>query len=141
MKYIIFVLLLIVSIALFNQTIVKADELSFIEDLGKKNIATENDALILYKLIVENSSFSVISNTENNIPLKKGFIAYMVADNLKLTDSLFFMMFKSRRYAFRVCVAHNLLNADGSENDLMSGEDLIEFLTLASEYKDKGAAK
>ena len=72
----------------------------------------------------------------DGIPLKKGYIAVMVAEGLNLEDSVLYKLFKSKRYAFRVCVAHNLLNADGSENDLMSGEELIEFLRLASEYKE-----
>jgi hypothetical protein len=117
------------------------DEIVFLDTLGKKNISTVNDALKLFKLVLEKKQPALKDDSANNVPLKKGFIALMVASNLNLTDSVIFTLFKKERYAFRACAAHNLLNADGSENDLMSGEDLIEFLQLASEYKDKGAAK
>jgi hypothetical protein len=136
------IFLIIFGTAIFtNQVIAQVDEVSYINDIGKKNIATVNDGLKLFKLVIEKKQPAAKDDPANNVPLKKGFIALMVANNLNLTDSVIFTLFKKERYAFRACAAHNLLNADGSENDLMSGEELIEFLRLASDYKDKGAAK
>ncbi|MFH0976215.1 MAG: hypothetical protein V1874_10585 [Spirochaetota bacterium] len=117
------------------------NEVVFLDALGKKNTATVGDALILFELVIGKKQPWHKDGAAGNAALKKGFIALKVADALKLTDSAVYTLFKFERYAFRACVAHGLLNADGSEYDSMSGEELIEFLTLASEYKSKGAAK
>lgn len=124
-----------------RQAFAQADEVSYINELGKKKVATVNDGLNLYELVVDKKPFFGRVDPKNNVPLKKGFIAYIVANNLKLSDSLLFRIFNTHRYAFRVCVAHDLLSGDASENDLMSGEELIEFMRLTSEYKERGVTK
>jgi hypothetical protein len=145
MKQLIIAVIILISPAVFFQQKQAAaqafNEVGFLDTLGNKNIATVNDALKLFTLVIEKKQPVLKDDPANNVPLKKGFIALMVANNLNLTDSVIYTLFKKERYAFRACAAHNLLNADGSENDLMSGEELIEFLQLASEYKEKGAAK
>ena len=144
MKNIILITILILFCFLQNNQPALAqafDEVGFLDTLGKKKLVTVNDGLNLFELVINKKQPSQKADPKNNVPLKKGYIALLVADNLKLTDSVIYTLFKSERYAFRVCVAHNLLNIDGSEYDLMSGEELIEFLRLASEYKDKGGAK
>ncbi|MBN2402332.1 MAG: hypothetical protein JXN64_08010 [Spirochaetes bacterium] len=117
------------------------DEVAFLDNLSKKDKATVGDALKLFELVIGKKEPLSKDGPANNAVLKKGFISLKVANALNLTDSVVFTLFKSERYAFRACVAHGLLNADASEYDTMSGEELIEFLTLASEYKDKGASK
>jgi hypothetical protein len=142
-KLIIAVIVIIISVVFSFQGQAYAqafDEIGFLDTLGKKNKANVSDALALFSLVFEKKQ-PAKADTANNVPLKKGFIALKVAQYLNLTDSIIYTLFRKERYAFRVCAAHKLLNEDGSENDLMSGEELIEFLRLASEYKEKGAAK
>jgi hypothetical protein len=136
-------LILLISIPVQHKTASaqETDEVGFLDALGKKSAASISDAQTLFKMVLEKKYTPSAAVEDKNSSVKKGYIAYLVAGNLGLTDSLLFNLSRSQRYAFRVCVAHKLMNADGSENDMMSGEELIEFLRLASEYKEKGATK
>jgi hypothetical protein len=142
-KLFITAIIIIISIVFLLQRQAAAqafDDVAFLDTLSKKTTATVSDAIALFSLVLEKKQ-PAKADAANNVPVKKGFIALKVAQNLNLTDSVIYTLFQKERYAFRVCAAHNLLNADGSEYDNMSGEDLIEFLRLASEYKEKGAAR
>jgi hypothetical protein len=142
MKKLIIAVIIIAAFLSINENVYPQafDEVGFLDTLGKKNTANVSDALTLFSLVFEKKQ-PAKADPANNVPLKKGFIAFKVAQYLNLTDSIIYTLFKKERYAFRVCAAHNLLNADGSEYDNMSGEELIEFLRLASEYKEKGGVK
>jgi hypothetical protein len=66
-------------------------------------------------------------------PLRRGALALMLARYLKLGDSLLYTIFKSERYAYRACVASNIMSYDGSEWDTLSGGELVEIMTKVSE--------
>ena len=59
----------------------------------------------------------------------------MAARFLNLKKSLMYNKFDIERYAYRACLAHKLFSEFGSENDLMSGPELIEFFTKIDEFK------
>lgn len=65
--------------------------------------------------------------------LKRGALALMIARYLKLTDSLFYAVFNTQRYAYRACAANNIMSYDGSEWDILSGGELVEIMTKVSE--------
>ncbi|MBN2040349.1 MAG: hypothetical protein JW864_09925 [Spirochaetes bacterium] len=141
MKKILFiVIVLLISTGVFSQQRQTGDEVDFLNTVEQKSTVTVRDAEILFKMVMKADFPASKKEVKKDDPVKKGYVALAVADNIGLNDSLLYKFFKSGRYAFRTCVAHKLLNPDASENDMMSGEELIEFLRLASEYKE-GAAK
>lgn len=121
--------------------------LAFINDLGEKGTATFSDAVTFFLLIENKQPGEFRANLDElnkqritqgieeaeNAPLTQGTLALMIARGLKLKDSLFFLMTGTRRYAFRTCVSANIMDADTSEWDTMSGEQLIEIMTKVSE--------
>lgn len=121
--------------------------LAFINELGEKGTATFGDAVIFFMLIENKSPGDFEANLAElnkqkitqgieeaeNTPLTQGMLALMIARGLKLKDSLFFLMTGTRRYAFRACVAAKIMDADTSEWDTMSGDQLIEIMAKVSE--------
>ena len=60
-------------------------------------------------------------------------LALMVARHLKLKGSLFFLMFDTERYAHRACVAEKIMDANTSELDTLTGDELLEVMAIVSE--------
>jgi hypothetical protein len=59
----------------------------------------------------------------------------MAARFLNLKQSLMYNIFGIERYAYRACLADNLFSGDGSENDLISGSELIELFSRVNEFR------
>ena len=59
----------------------------------------------------------------------------MTAGYLDLCGSLMYMISGAERYAFRACVAEGIMRGDGSENDVISGPELVEVLGRVSEIR------
>lgn len=137
--------ILLMSLSTFAKPM---SEIDFIDSLDSKKVATYGDAvkLFAFQLIGRSNGFNadlsalgsiVTKKTGKDEPLKKGEIANMTARYLKLSDSLMYKMTGFNRYAFRVCAAHGIMNEDGSENDIMSGMELLEVFNQISEYKER----
>ncbi len=121
--------------------------LTFIENLGNKKTATFGDAVSFYMLTLDKNSQGFTQdlrtlkkkgiaagyNYNKGDALRKGVIARMVARHLNLKDSLWYFIFKTERYAYRACVAAELLPPRGSEWDSISGEELIELMRRVGE--------
>lgn len=110
----------LLSTALFSQNMI--DKLSDID--GKVN-ATYGDAVALFKA---ETSKDIYLNYKNDVPLTRGMVALMTAKYLDLKGSFMYNIFKTERYAVRACIDEDLMDGDSSENDLMSGAELIEVL-------------
>lgn len=52
----------------------------------------------------------------------------MTAKYLDLKGSFMYNLFGTERYALKACIAEDIMDADSSGSDLMSGADLIEVL-------------
>ncbi len=50
-------------------------------------------------------------------------------------------MFRTERYAFRACASRGLMDANNSEWDKLSGEELLEIMAKVSEFKNEGVGK
>jgi hypothetical protein len=59
----------------------------------------------------------------------------MIARYLDLKDLLLYRLFKIERYAYQACVAAEIMEANRSEYDKLSGEELIEIMSTVDEIK------
>jgi hypothetical protein len=121
---------------------------NFVNQLGDKKQATFGDAVTIYLLTLgkDPKGFNIDvqaltgmgilkdNDYKADTPLRRGMIANMVARHLKLGDSLFYNIFGTERYAFRACIAARLMEAEGSEWDDISGEELLEIMSSV-EYR------
>ena len=116
--------------------------LLFINELDGKETATYGDALRIFRLqvrTIQGSESYLLKGYYDDLPLTKGMISLMVARYLKLIEveprnSLMYNIFGSERYAYRACLADKLFSEFGSENDLMSGGELIELFAKIDEF-------
>ncbi len=126
--------------------------LDFINELSGKKTATIDDAFRLFLLTIEKDPGSFTGNMrllkkmnlikrsdyKGNAPAKRGLVAYMVAKQLKLRDSLLFLIFRTERYAHRVCAAEDIMSFDQSPGDLLSGDELIEIMGIVGNRLEGG---
>lgn len=117
----------LISTALFSQNMI--DKLS---DLDRKAQATYGDAVALFKAETDKNVFL---KYKNEAPLTRGMVALMTAKYLDLKGSFMYNLFGSERYAVKACVDEDLMDEDSSENDLMSGAELIEVLGRIARMK------
>ena len=108
----------------------------FINELDAKKTATYGDALRMFELQEGTSRTDSykLKGYNKGEQLTKGMASLMTARYLRLNKSLMYNIFDIERYAFRACMADKLFNIDGSENDLMSGSELIELFTKVDEF-------
>ena len=109
----------------------------FINELDGKKTATYGDALRMFSFQVGTISRSgsyLLKGHSDNSPLTKGMASLMTARYLKLSKSLMYNIFDIERYAYRACLADKLFNEFGSENDMISGSELIELFTKVDEF-------
>ena len=131
----------------------ESDSANYITALGDKQQATCGDALTIFMFQLGKKPGNYTSNQETlrkegievtdraeGESLRRGEIANMVAQHLKLSKSLFYNIFKTDRYAVKACVAAKIMTTDSSEWDLLSGEELIEIMRKAAE-KEQGGSK
>ncbi len=139
------ILILLMGISAFSQPM---GEIDFIDSLDSKKVASYGDAIKLFafQLLGKSNDFNrdvialgsiVTQKTGKDQPLRKGALAGITARYLKLSDSLMYRLTGLDRYAFRVCAAHNIMNGNGSENDIMSGMELLDIFNKISEYKER----
>ena len=130
-----------------------ADSADYITALGDKDKATCADAMTIFVFQLGKRPGDYAANQEilrsqginvtgraGTESLRRGEVANMVAQYLKLRDSLFYNIFKTDRYAVKACIAADIMTQDSSEWDLLSGEELIEIVRRASE-KEQGGSK
>jgi len=131
------------------------DPLAFFHDLGRKKIATFGDAIYFTTLTVDKKARNRPSDFKKNLktlkkhlsfkdldydrnePLNNGMLSLIIARYLKLSDSLFFLIFDNERYAHRACIGASILTPESSNRDKVTGQDLIEVMTLVIEKLEK----
>lgn len=121
-------------------------QVTFLNELDSKSVATYGDALIMFKLqggsnvpakgkyASKKGAYSLEGYTESD-PLSKGMASLMTARYLDLGGSFMYMIFDTERYAFKACVANGIFSPEGSENDPLSGPELIELFSKISDIK------
>jgi hypothetical protein len=140
-KHIIIVLSFILFSGIFSFA-QDVSQLDWLSDLDGKSVATYGDAVRLFAL--QEGKKSAVALTGTGIELEdysqgdsltKGMLAKMTARYLDLGGSLKYMIFGTERYAYRACIAYGIMRAAGSENDLISGPELVEVMGKISEMK------
>jgi len=140
-------LFLILALSLSTANAQQPGNLNFINDLAEKGAATFGDAVTFFILIdnkkpggfnrnlaILNKSKIATGITEGEASvLTRGTLSLMIARRLDLKDSLFYAMTGASRYAFRACVAADIMDINASEWDTLSGEELIEIMAIVSE--------
>lgn len=121
-----------------------------INELSSKQEAEIQDSIFLFVLELEKKpadfkgNMTIVTNhgvlkqgiePNSTEKLTRGFLASMIARYKKLDDHLLYRIFESERYAFRACVAHGIMEYNGSENEIVSGEELIEIMSKISTTK------
>ena len=124
-----------------------SQEINFVNELAGKKVVTFGDAVAMYLYTLGKAPAGFDANVaalrdlkllkassyNRETPLRRGMLALMVARHLKLKGSFFYLMFDTRRYAHRACVAERIMDANSSEFDTMTGDELIEIMAIVSE--------
>jgi len=122
-------------------------EMNFINDLAEKKSVTFGDAVTMYIYTLGrapagfNADVAALKGMkllkakqyEKEKPLRRGMLSLMVARHLKLKGSLLYLMFDTRRYAHRACVAEKIMDVSTGEFDLISGDELLEVMAIVSD--------
>ena len=125
-----------------------SDEIGWLGEIDKKEAVTYGDALKLFMLQSgrKPSTFEknqgdlaaegiALDGYSEEDELTKGMLSKMTAVYLDLGGSLMYMIFGTERYAFRACMANGIFGQDGSENDRLSGPEMIEAFSKISEIR------
>jgi len=117
-------------------------QIEWLSDLDQKKTAVYGDAIRLFALQEGRQSVKPLTGTGIELDgysqgdtLTKGMLAKMTARYLDLGGSIMYSIFGTERYAFRACIANGIMRADGSENDIISGPELLEVIGRVSEIK------
>lgn len=155
MKKKFFMFLFIVLACLFSLSSFSQDitQIGFLSDLDNKKTATYGDAVNMFKIQAGSALAKTapgvkkkgaaatakeaytLEGYSESASLTKGMAALMTAKYLDLGGSFMYLIFSSERYAYRACIANGIMSSDGSENDPMSGPELIELFSKISEKK------
>ncbi|OHD65034.1 MAG: hypothetical protein A2176_04610 [Spirochaetes bacterium RBG_13_51_14] len=122
-------------------------EINFINELAGKKVATFGDGVTMYLYtlgrvpagfdadvrVLKGLNMLKADRYDRNKPLSRGMLALMVARHLKLKGSLLYLMFDTERYAHRACVAEKIMEASTSELDRLTGDELLEVMTIVAE--------
>jgi len=133
----------IIALILICAPLMPQDSVTFINALGEKETATYGDAVTIFIYVANKTprGFSqdvgvlrdagISSGMEYTAdrPLRRGIVARMVARHMNLKGSLMYMIFGTERYAYTACVEGGVMDPNGSEWDVLSGEELIEVIS------------
>jgi len=138
----------IIAVAAITGYSQNAGEVEWLSGIDKKAAVTYGDAAAFFVMQIGKSSSGFDNNqsalaaegialqgySEESI-LTKGMLSKMTAKYLKLGGSFMYLIFKTERYAYKVCVANGIFTEDGSSNDVMSGPGMIEAFSKISDIK------
>jgi len=128
-------LLIVLSTAVTGQDM---SQIMFINELDGKITATYGDVLRMFGFQAGTVPDSyLLKGYNDDSKLTKGMASLMTARHLGLNKSLMYKIFGTERYAYRACMAERFFNTDGSENDVMSGPELIELFGKIDEFKGR----
>jgi hypothetical protein len=136
---------------IFPFSLVSAQEINFINSLADKKAVTFEDGVKMYMYTLGkvpagfNADVAILKGLkllkaktyDKDKPLRRGMLALMVARHLKLKGSFFYLLFDTERYAHRACVADGIMNATTSELDKMTGDELLETMSIVAERMEE----
>jgi hypothetical protein len=118
-----------------------AQSLEAIVAIGEKTACTMSDLSIMAPAITESApdDLELASRLEKELaafkpemPLTKARASVVAAKSLKLRSSFFFKLFPIKRYSFRAMVVDGVFSPTSSGGDVMSGVELLDFITMVS---------
>jgi hypothetical protein len=140
------------SLSQENPKRIQANNIQYLDNLSIKQTASINDAFALYYFYKynKNSNFKIHRNAiielkiidsdkynNANLALRRGLLAKIVAVELNLKKSLMYLIFKNERYAYRACIAEEIMSPGKSNNDIISGQELIEIIHILTNLKGR----
>lgn len=147
-KYLLAALIMVLPVAGMSGNI------EYLQNMAQTKQVTMADAVKMFAMEIDKSDSSFEKEVSSLIkakilpdkkynaekPLRRGDLALMSARYLKLSDSIWYTIFGSRRYAYTACISAKIMTADGSEYDYISGPQLLETMRIISEKAgDKNA--
>jgi hypothetical protein len=140
-RVVIIIALIFIASSVFSQ------EINFINELSGKKVVTFADGVKMYMYALGKAPAGFVADVavlkemnmlkartyDKDAPLRRGMLALMVARHLKLKGSIMFLIFDTRRYAHRACVAERIMDINTSEFDLLTGDELLEVMAIVSE--------
>jgi len=141
MRFTKFFFINIILLILLSSSVIAQDmvQIMYINELAGRKETTYGDALRMFRFqvgAISDSDAYLDRGWLDDFILTKGMLALLITKHyLKLNKSLMHRLFETERYAYRACVAEKFFPEDGSENDLMSGPELIEFFEKIGEFK------
>lgn len=143
-------ILIIIVLLLMWSTAMPQDSVTFINKLGEKDKAIFSDAVTLFMYATNKNpqgftqdfntlkQAGLLKNMEYDADrtLRRGMLARIVARHMKLTGSFMYLIFGTERYAYTACIDKGLMDADGSEWDPLTGEEVIEVFSRMTEQME-----
>lgn len=145
-KVLVFLAALVLAAPLLSQDI---SEITTINSIADKPAASFSDAVKLFVLIGGGRSAGhddsmrlagvqkVVRgmNYKAEDALRRGALALMIARHMDLGGTLFYSIFHSERYAYKVCAENDIMDSNGSEWDRISGGELVEIMRKVSAHR------
>lgn len=141
--------LLIIALFFTISLTVKADEISFLDELADKEQATYSDLLrifcYLHNLEVSEDDGENYLKLLELMPGVRKYLHYekaatvgqfstMAMEYLKIKSGIFYMATKKGRYAARELMLLNIVDHNTSEYEEISGIELIRYIRKVVEY-------
>lgn len=142
----------LITILILSGSVIFANQMVFLEKLQEKKIATFEDAVLsfcyLYELNISENFDDNINNLKTNIKtlpkkyskdkkLTIGDFSLLACQYLKIKSGIFYLITKSGRYASRELMILDIIPANISELDEISGIELIRLIQKVDDYANK----
>ena len=128
----------------------KMHSLQFVNIIADKKEVTFGETVRFFMLTVHGHfldferdlDFLVRNNIAQGIKLKEsdivdmGTLSLMCARALKLNNSLFYKIFKNKRYAMLLCAGAGIISENSGARDKVSGEELIEIMRKLEQIQE-----
>ncbi|MCX7679632.1 MAG: hypothetical protein N2316_10495 [Spirochaetes bacterium] len=122
-------------------------DIEFINHVADLPTARVNDAVTLFTMFygthkrdfhtnvafLRTKGIILPKTVKSDDPLRRGTLALMAAQYLKLSDSFMYRIFSTKRHAVVACIADGIMVLSGSEWDILSGGELVEVMRKIAE--------
>ncbi len=122
-------------------------DIEFVNQVADAPLARVSDAVGLFAMfygarrpdfqnniaLLRSKGISIPETLQENDVLRRGTLALLAARYLDLGDSFMYRLFHTTRHAVTACVANGIMEASGSEWDILSGGELVEVVRKVAE--------
>lgn len=122
-------------------------DIEFVNQVADLPLARVKDAVGLFAMfygvrrpdfqnniaLLRSKGIPVPDGLQENDALRRGTLALLAAQYLRLGDSFMYRIFHTKRHAVTACVAGGIMEASGSEWDILSGGELVEVVRKVAE--------